>query len=365
MKISANRKISTLKCGTHHSQTVGSNLKTDIMKDKRPIDKIRDSGGHADIGTEEDGAIIEMKNIGDRLLIIKERAIYEMVFADSIDPERTNINLPPTIHKLIIDKGTESEVVSRILLTAKTIFKSEYFPDNINCDKILGLTIDLLSEISLLEKEIDEYITKELKVSNKYEKRKEQKGSYELPSIVNLESVCKTIFQKADHIEQTLMEIITQFYADKGLTKQSHFPKFHEVLISMYGEEDGFVKFISNTVYFMQVTRQLRNGLDHRLKTVTVKDFEIQKDGNIFSPTIELNYKEVKLERISLNELLKITKTNLIDIIETTFAYLAGYNVKTEGMPYQMREIPEEKRRNNFVKYSFWMPIGEGGFYCQ
>lgn len=93
------------------------------MSEKRPIDRIRDSGGHADIGTLEDGAIIEMKNIGGRLLIIKERAIYEMVMADTIDPERTNINLPTTIHKLIIDKGTESETVSRTLLTAMTLFR--------------------------------------------------------------------------------------------------------------------------------------------------------------------------------------------------------------------------------------------------
>jgi len=75
------------------------------MEEKRPIDRKRESGGHADIGSEEDGAIVEMKNIGGRLLIIKERSIYEMVMADDIDPERTNINLPTTIHKLIIDKS--------------------------------------------------------------------------------------------------------------------------------------------------------------------------------------------------------------------------------------------------------------------
>lgn len=335
------------------------------MNEKRPIDRIRESGGHTDIGTSEDGAIVEMKNIGERLLIIKERSIYEMVLADTIDPDRTNINLPPTIHKLIIDKGTESETVSRTLMTAKTIFKPEYFSSSIDCDKVLGLTIDLLSEISLLEKEIEEYQTKENKAASEYEKRKELKGSYELPSIVNLESSCKTIFQKADHIEQTLMDIITRFYPNQGLTKQSHFPKFHNILISKYGEKDGFVEYIGNTIYFMRIIRELRNGLDHRLETVKVKDFEIQKDGNIFSPTIELNHKEVKLDRISLSEFLKITKENLIDIIETTFAYLAGYNVKTDGMPYQLREIPEEKRRNKFVKYSFWMPIGDEGFYCQ
>lgn len=335
------------------------------MKEKRLIDKIRESGGCADIGTEEDGAIVGMKNIGDRLLIIKERSIYEMILADKIDPDRININLPPSIHRLIIDKGTESETVSRTFMTAQILFKPEYFSNSIDCDKILSLTIDMLSEISLLEKEIEDYNIKENKAVIEYEKRKKIKVAFKLPSIVNLESSCKTIFQKADHIEQTLMDIITRFYPNQSLTKQSHFPKFHCILISKCGDNDGFVEFIQNNLYFMRVIRELRNGLDHRLKTVNVKDFEIQKDGEILSPTIELNHKEVKLDRISLKEFLKITKNNLISIIETMFAYLAGYNVKTDGIPYQLKEIPEEKRQNKFVKYSFWLPIGEEGFYFQ
>lgn len=335
------------------------------MEEKRPIDRKRESGGHADIGSEEDGAIIEMKNIGGRLLIIKERSIYEMVMADDIDPERTNINLPTTIHKLIIDKGTESETVSRTLLTAMTLFRPEYISNTVDCSKLIGLTIDLLSEISILEKEIKEYQFAEKTASDEYEERRNQKVSYKLPSVVSLESKCKTIFQKADHIEQTLMDIIVKFYPNLGLTKQSHFPNFHEKLKEKYGEADPFVEFIKKTVYFMQVIRELRNGFDHRLEHTKVFDFELQTDGNIISPTIQLNHKKVKLERTSLSDFLEITTKNMLDIIELTFAYLAGKNVRTGGMPYQVRQIPDEKRRNKFVKFSFWTPIGEEGFYNQ
>ena len=70
-------------------------------------------------------------------------------------------------------------------------------------------------------------------------------------------------------------------------------------------------------------------------------DFEIKTDGNILSPTIELNHKKVKLDRTCLSEFLKLTTGNLIEIIETTFAFLAGRNVKPDGMPYQLKEIPE------------------------
>lgn len=336
------------------------------MEEKRPIDRIRESGGPAYIGTTEDGAIIEMKNIGGRLLIIKERSIYEMVYADTIDPGRKNINIPPTILKLIIDKGSESEIVARTFLTAQTIFRPEYLIDSINCDSVLSLVIDMLSDISLLEKEINEYQELEDKVSDEYGKRRAERNSFQLPSIVNLESRCTTIFQKADHIEQILMDIITRFYPHHGLTKQSHFLKFQEILKSNYGENDAFFEFISKTIYFMRVVRELRNGLDHRLSTFKVTDFELQKDGSVLSPTIELKHNDIKLERTSLSEFLKIMKINLIEIIEVTFAFLAGRNVKKDGMPYQLKEIPTDKRRYKFVRYSFWIPIGDNeGFYCQ
>jgi len=149
------------------------------------------------------------------------------------------------------------------------------------------------------------------------------------------------------------------------LTKQSHFPNLHEKLHEKYGEGDPFVDYIKKTVYFMQVIRELRNGFDHRLEHTKVFDFELQTDGNIIAPTIELNHKKIKLERTSLSEFLEITTKNMLDIIELTFAYIAGKNTKTTGLSYQVKLIPEEKRRNKFIKYCFWTPIGNEGFYNQ
>jgi len=344
-------------------QAVSDNHKK--MKEKKPIDRKRESSGHFDVGSMEDGAIVEMKNIGGKLLIIKERAIYEVVFADKIDPDRTNIDLPPTFQKLIINKGSESETVSRTLLTALTLFKKEYILKTIDCDKVIGLVIELLSEISILEKEISEYLAEEKKAIDEYEERKRQNLSYELPSIINLESKCKTIFHKADQVEQTLMEIITLFYPNDGLTKQSHFPAFYNVLKTKYGETDLFAEFIGKTVHFMEVVRELRNGFEHRLKHTLVLNFELQTNGNVLTPTIELNHKKIKLQRTSLSEFLEITIKNLIDITEVTLAYLASKNNKRHGIPNEVREIPEDKRRNRFVKYSFWLPFGKEGFYVQ
>lgn len=335
------------------------------MNEKRDIDRLRDSGGKAEIGTPEDGAIIEMKSIAGRLLVIKERAIYETVFADTIDPDRTNIDLPQMIQKLIINQGTESELVARIFLTAKNLFRKEYISQTVNCDEVLSLSIDLLSEMSILEKEIKLYLEDEKKAINEYEQRKVRKASFELPTVISLESRCKTIFQKADQIEQILMDIITHFYPNSGLTKQSHFPKFHEILKLKYGASADFVEFINKTLTFMKIVRETRNGLDHRLESTKIKNFDLQTDGSILTPTIELNYKDVNLERVSLHEFLEVLVPNFMDVIETTIAFLAGYNLRNTGIAFQVRQIPEEKRLHKLVKYGIWIPFGEDGFYNQ
>lgn len=334
------------------------------MKQKKPIDQKRDSGGTAEIGTKEDGAILEMFKIGERLIIIKEKSIYEFILADEIDPERKNIDLPNHIQKQIIDKGTESEIVARTFLTAKNLFKREFINDDIEVNQALNLTIDLLYEISELDKEVSDYKLKETEEREKYEANKGT-SSYALPSIGNINTRCKTIFQKADHIEQTLMGIITVFYPNEGLTKQSHFPKFHKIIIEKYGAESPFAKFLEDITSFMKLVRAFRNALDHRLDSVTVYDFELQPNSDVYTPSIELNHKDSKFERNSLLELVDHLIPRFTNIIEVTIAYLSAHNSKPNLLSQEVKMIPVDQRINKNVKYAFWAPLGSGGYYNQ
>ncbi|WP_299253162.1 hypothetical protein [uncultured Lacinutrix sp.] len=335
------------------------------MKEKRPIDRKRESAGMADIGTKEDGAIQQMIKIGDRLIILKEKSIYEFIMADDVDPERTNIKLPNNIHKLIIDQGSESEMVSRVFLTANILFNKGKFETEIDTEKALTLTLDLIQELSILETEIQSYLDKEKEVSEDYESKRNQPVSYSIPSIGNAKNRCTTIFQKADHIEQTLMKIITIFYPNDGLTQQSHFPKLYDIVKDKYGEKDSFTEFLNQILDFMKIIRNLRNALDHQLKGVEVYDFELEPNSDVLAPSIELDFKGSKLERQSLSEFLKLLIPNFIYICEFTIVHLAGRNFVPTIMQQAVKEIPEDKRRNKFVKYSFWSNMGEGGYYDQ
>ena len=334
------------------------------MDKKRPIDKMRDRGGHTDIGTPEDGAIEEMLNVGGRLLIIKERSVYELRMADDIDPKRENPNVPRASQRLIVDLGTESELFSRVFLTAKQLFKSEYLPDSINPDELLFLTLEVVQELAALEKEITEYIEVEEKACDVYEERKNKKLAHAVPSIPDIKTRSKTIFQKGDQALQGLLAIIRKFYPD--FDQNSYYKSFLDYISNKDGEEDPFTKFLQKTIPFIMLVRNIRNCLEHRRTETEIKDFELQLNNDIISPTLEVDYLGSKVPRTSLSGFLPSVTENLVTIIENMMAYLCGKNTRSNSViPSEVRFVPEEKRRNKFIKFAYWLPIGDGGYYHQ
>jgi len=55
----------------------------------------------------------------------------------------------------------------------------------------------------------------------------------------------------------------------------------------------------------------------------------------------------------------------MLFIFESIVAHIGNKKIKKGIMSYTVREIPEEKRRYTNVKYCFWSPLGEGGYYNQ
>jgi hypothetical protein len=324
----------------------------------------RDKGGQADIGTQEDGAIMQMENIGGRLLIIKEKSVYELRTADDIDPKRENPNLAPTSQRLIFRLGTESEMFSRTFLTAKRLFRAEYLPKTMNIPDTLWLTLELVQEIAVLDEEIKKYIAEENTVSAEYEERKAKKLDHATPSIPDIKTRCKTIFQKADQAYQAQLALIRVFYPD--FSQQSFYSAFCEFLKTKYGEQDQFTKFMVDVLPFIMLVRNIRNCLDHRRTEINIKDFELQVNSNIISPTIEVDYLGSKLPRISLSQFLPSVTENLVTIFEHMTAFLTAKNLRADRLiPGEIRIVPEAERINKHIKYAYWSPLGPSGYYNQ
>jgi len=305
-----------------------------------------------------------MLPIGNRLLVIKERSVYEFRLADDIDPQRENPDVPLTSQRLLVNLGTESEMFSRTFLTAKRLFKAGYLPSIIDIPKLLLLTLEIVQEMAVLDKELEDYLNQEKKVSGDYEDRKRKKLDHAVPSIPDVKTRCKTIFQKSDHVLQLQLRLIRNFYPDFSM--KSYYDKLIEFIENRHGDQDGFTLFLKQIHPFILLVRNVRNCLDHLRIETKITDFELEKSTNILAPTIEVEYNGSKLERTSLSAFLIQLPINLIEIFENMIAYLCSKNViRDRILNGQVLLIPEEKRINKNIKFAYWLPIGEGGFYQQ
>jgi hypothetical protein len=338
----------------------------DTNIDKDEIAKRRARSGHFEIGDETDGGIKEMRNLNGRLLVIKERAIYEVVFADTIDPERNHSNTPHQVQKKIVALGTESQLASKTLLMSLKLMKPEYIKPEVDVDRALQVVQEMLVELNQLNTERDSFLTAEKSEVNDYENRKVNNLDYKLPSIPDILTRCKTFFQKADHVLQTISELDALFFTERKLNIRAKTDTFREMLVNLYGEDDTFVKFIDQVSNFILLLRNIRDCLEHRLDEISIIDFERQVNNDVLTPTISINFRKSKLDRHPLNDMLQQTTTNLLYIVETSIAMLCDKKVRTDkNFRYYLRQIPAKQRVNKHIKYAFWMPIGPDGFYLQ
>ena len=100
-------------------------MKEKSQHGKSPIDFKRDSGGSITVRQEDDSAIC-MIVLNDRLLLVMTSAVYQVLHADRIDPDRTDISLPNAVPQKVLHYGGDTPLVSRTLLTGRELFDQTY-----------------------------------------------------------------------------------------------------------------------------------------------------------------------------------------------------------------------------------------------
>jgi hypothetical protein len=106
------------------------------MTKKRPIERLRDGAVSLEVKTpDDDSAITGMITFGDRLLVVKEKGIYEIKLADQIDPERKNIQVPNTVQR-VLPYGSNEPWVGAVLLTGHELLKKEILNEQIDVDSL-------------------------------------------------------------------------------------------------------------------------------------------------------------------------------------------------------------------------------------
>jgi hypothetical protein len=121
----------------------------DTSKKKRPIDLKRDSGGSFTMGSPGETAT-EMFVLDGRLFAVMTRGVYAVRTADSVDPDRTDINLPNMLTQQVMGYGSESPFIARTLLTGRELFQRGYLGTDFDEQRALKIAFEAAQQLGAM-----------------------------------------------------------------------------------------------------------------------------------------------------------------------------------------------------------------------
>jgi hypothetical protein len=319
----------------------------------------RDFAASFTLNNPDDGTPIkEMLSLGKYLYLVTEKCTYRVQMADQVDPERKNSSLPPVFQKKLFDLGTDSELLRRTLMQARVLFRKEFLA--IDHDKALELTLEALAELAALHEICKNFSSAEQAAIDKLEASPSKDRSLTIPSAGNVQVLCKTFAQKADHFAIKLMEIVRLFYLEQ---KGKNWDSFQAMAKDRYGDSDSFCELLNIAVPVLKLVRNTRDCLEHHLPGVVVRDFEPELTGQIAIPTIEVNFRGSSLERTGISSCMSQVATHLLDMFEMLAAHMSSKQMKPiAGMPMEVGLVPEEVKNAWLVRFAYGMYDQNGQF---
>jgi hypothetical protein len=320
----------------------------------------RDLGGSFTINNPDDGTPVkEMFTLNNGLLLITEKCTYRVQEADQIDPDRKNPTLPPNFQQKLFDHGTKSELLCRTFLQAKVMFRKEF--QAVDVDRAIELTFDALGDLVSMHDAAQAFKSAERAAIETANTLKRKDASLTIPAVGNVRGHCKTFMQKADHFAVSLLKIVRMFYPE---VRKKGWDEFHELVKSHYGESDVFFKVSELVIPFLQLVRNARDCLEHgNLKGVKTADFEVQSDGTIALPSIEIDFRKSAYGRGPISLFMDQTTEVLLDSFEMMVVHTCSKNVQSfAGMSMIVALLPEDYQNARHVRFGYGTYFQDGQF---
>lgn len=330
---------------------------------EKSIDKIRKSGGRMEIGTADDQSdITALMSLGNTLYAIKEKGIYAIKLADEIDPERTNPDIPP-VQQRIVALGSDSPLVGQTILTAKILFTDEVLPKWFDCTRAMLFSLEALTDLVAICELKNTFIDAEDRAITAFDNPSGLRGALILPAIGNVDTICKTFFQKADHVSRSILGIVRLFYKElqgiKGIADLIKYAK------GKYGDRDPLVTYLTGIEPLLKYVRNTRNRLEHPnppAMQAIISDFALRPDGMIMRPSIEVISGRELHPKSDISSVMAEISEALPQIFE---GIVAGLCAKHAGPmsgfePFLITLEPERRSRGQkHVQYYYGVKIGD------
>jgi hypothetical protein len=322
-------------------------------KDKRPIDRLRDSAVSLTVASPDDrGGAIAMFEIDSRLCAVTAGGVYAVQLADQTDPKRTNPAIRNSTQRLLT-VGADDAIVSAILLTGERLFKATYlgqsFPEKI----AINLAWQQTKDVTALSKMTKDFEDVQQKIMAEFDPTKITPNQLTLPTMDDAEHRFDAFAQKIGHTVNTLEALARLFYPE---LKAKWIDGLMKITVDRYGAAAPFARYmgeIGKTLLFM---RDLRNMVEHPKPGLRARvfDFRQVETGEILVPSVEFEGSPYGTLPNALHTIMSLLTEGIASMTEHLVVHLCNANVKPfGGLDVRVAELPTEERGSCNVRFAY------------
>lgn len=303
----------------------------------RPIDRMRDGAGVVSIAPEN-GNIVGLKSIGDRLYMLAQRGVVSCEMADRIDPDRTNPDIPRVVQRIDISYGVEEAFIQKTLGAAFQLLNHTYLPDNVDEDEGRSHALDAAVALASI---MD--MTAEMQANQDETRIKLQAGDHTLGHLTRTNNLKGKIDGCISNLRQVEIAIqkLTLMFHPKAVHNDPWNKAFRATVIALYDESSEEAKYIEEVLTFLRAVVAHRDAMIHPKPAhkIVVHDYVLRADGVIMAPSIEIFHPEFALQRQDAASFLREQAENMAGVFEATLACLCNINAKSFADMFDCRVV--------------------------
>jgi len=294
---------------------------------KRPIDQKRDSGGSFTVGSPGETAT-DMLVLDGRLLAIMTGGVHAVRTADSVDPDRTDIDLPNMMTQQVLGYGSDSPFISRTLLAGRELFQRGYLGTDFDEQRALKLAFEAAQHLAAMT-DLKVAFEQERERADKELQRTRVEAGFKLPVTLDLRSRAEAFIRHADKVNQATKQLSDLFFPkDKG--NESWSSHIAQALESATAANEQSKQFLLGVVSLIEAVREFRNSSEHPdgTKSLELWDFDIQPGLKVLPPSIEIRHPKFPVARTDFLIFMDTLIEECSRIFEGMAALLCNESIK-------------------------------------
>lgn len=329
------------------------------MASKRPIDLFRESGGSAK-APPECGNIVAILGCErqHRMYMLGETGICSGVFADQIDPERTNPAIPRIVQKVELEFGANTEFVRQTVGMAITLFKDgTHLPEGFDRETAFLEAFSVAQDLG----EISDTV-RELSRSEVATREKLQQGTLDLgrlPKTQNLRGRANQCIGHLANVRAATVRLAQMFYP-KNDPKEGWSQALRRELETLFPEGDERRDGLVECIEYLRGVGDWRNALEHPQpgQQVSFRDYELSAQGFLVAPTIEIEHRTSPLDRQDFIQFLERSVFSLGNAFEILISVCCDQKIRqfSEAFTTRLAKLPGEElvHGSRYVWQSQW-----------